>query len=356
MKHFYNIKGILGGLVLLGLGFSAGAQQDYHFSQFFAAPITYNPATAGAFEADVRGSLVYRNQWSSVAEPYTTYGLSADMPLQVGNSRVSRDFIGIGLSVVNDKAGTSGFNTLNAAANVSYAIDLGGTEINPHFVAVGLQFGFLQRSTDLNKVTWENQWNGTGFNQGVNSGEPVAGNWAETDIDLGGGITYFYSFNDYTRMLVGGAVLHANKPKSVYFTGEEAMMRKFTLHGSMAISQPDANVTYLPHVFVMFQGPYRIIDVGSEIEFSLWERTEFTNFKNNLSTNIGAYYRYKDAMYLVGRVNYYDFSIGISYDFTLSGLNNFNNGNGGVELVLGYRTRFSGPGAQRQRLMNSKGL
>lgn len=345
----------IAALLLFAMG--AGAQQDYHFSQFFTSPITYNPANAGAFENDIRAMINYRNQYGSLSgEPYKTIAFATDAPLKLTNLAYDRNFLGVGLSVINDNAGVVGFNNVHITGNVSYAIDLGGSDVNPHFLSVGLQIGFMQRSLNLDKGTWENQWTGIDFNQGISSGEALTGTVNEANFDLGGGISWYNSIDEHTKLLIGASMLHANAPKVNILGSDEALMRKYIGHVSLAATPEGSDVTYLPNLFVMFQGPNRIIDVGSEIEFSFWDRTAFTDFRNNLSMNIGAYYRYKDAIYFVGRANYFDFSLGISYDFTASRLSESNKGRGGVELVLSYRKSFSGPGTNRQKLIRSKGL
>ena len=332
------------------------AQQDFHYSQFFASPITYNPANSGAFEDDIRGTLNYRNQYGSVAEPYRTFGLSVDAPIKISNDAYDQNFLGVGLTVVNDNAGTIDFNQLHIAGSAAYAIDLGGTEPNPHYISLGLQIAFVQRSMNFTNSTWETQWTGTNFNQSASSGEAYVGNLTEANVSLGGGISWFNAISDNARILAGAAVLNANTPSMELLGREDDLLRKYTGHVSMAVAPETQSVIYYPNLFVMFQGPNRIIDIGSEVEFSLWERTDFTDFKNNLSLNLGAYYRVQDAIYFIGRVNYYDLSLGVSYDFTASQLSENNNGQGGVELVIGYRTTFSGPGTNRQKLIRSKGL
>ncbi|HKK40052.1 MAG TPA: PorP/SprF family type IX secretion system membrane protein [Cryomorphaceae bacterium] len=335
---------------------TAHAQQDFHYSQFFASPITYNPANSGAFEDDIRGALNYRNQYGSIAEPYRTFGLSVDAPIKISNDAYDQNFLGVGLTVVNDNAGTIDFNQLHIAGSAAYAIDLGGTEQNPHYISLGLQVAFIQRSMNFTNSTWETQWTGTNFNQSVSSGEAYVGELTEANVSLGGGISWFNAFSDNARILAGAAVLNANTPSMELLGQQNDLLRKYTAHVSMAIAPETQSVTYYPNLFVMFQGPNRIIDIGSEVEFSLWDRTEFTDFRNNLSTNLGAYYRYQDAIYFIGRINYYDLSLGVSYDFTASQLSENNNGQGGVELVIGYRTTFNGPGTNRQKLIRSKGL
>ncbi len=346
----------IGCLILCALPLRLSAQQDYHFSQFFAAPITYNPAMAGAYEGDFRSMLNYRNQYSALSQPFRTMAFTADMPIKISQEERDQNFLGAGLQVISDNSGTLDFNTLHVAGSLSYALDLGGTSSNPNFIAVGLQFGFMQRTLDFNNATWETQWNGIGFDPSVNSQEGYRGIMQENNLLLGGGATWFKSLDETTRLVVGAALLNANAPRVEMLGEENALLRKVVFHAGMSIEREEAMMTFLPNMFVMFQGPNRIIDIGSEVEFSLWDRTQFTDFRNNLSTNVGAYYRYQDAIYFIGRVNYYDFSLGISYDFTTSGLNRGNNGQGGVELVLGYRTRFSGPGTGRQKLTKSKGL
>lgn len=343
-------------LLFFLLALASNAQQDFHYSQFFTAPITYNPANAGAFEDDIRGTLNYRSQYGSVAEPYNTFGLSVDAPIKISKDAYDQNFLGLGLTVVNDNAGTIDFNQLHIAGSAAYAIDLGGTEQNPHFISLGLQIAFNQRSMNFGNSTWETQWTGTNFNQSISSGEAYTGELSEANVSVGAGISWFNSLDDNARILIGGAVLHANTPAMELLGQQDDLYRKYTGHVSMAVAPVSQSVTYYPNLFVMFQGPNRIIDIGSEIEFSLWDRTEFTDFRNNLSTNIGAYYRFQDAIYFIGRINYHDLSLGISYDFTASQLSENNNGQGGVELVIGYRTTFNGPGTNRQQLIRSKGL
>jgi len=332
------------------------AQQDFHHSQFFTSPITYNPANSGAFDADIRGALNYRNQYSSVSEPYTTMGLSVDAPIKLSNDAYDQNFLGLGLTVVNDNAGVIDFNQFYVAGSGAYAIDLGGTEERPHFISVGLQVAFIQRSMNFGNATWENQWTGTNFNQGIASFEDYTGQLTESNVSVGGGVSWYNAYSDNARILVGAAVLNANRPSLELLGRTDDLYRKFTGHVSMAVAPEKQSVIYYPNLFVMFQGPNRIIDIGSEIEFAIWDRTDQTNAKNNLSTNLGAYYRFQDAIYFIGRLNYFDFSFGISYDFTASQLTENNNGQGGAELVLTYRTLLSGPGSSRQKLKRSKGL
>lgn len=43
--------------------------QDIHFSQFYEAPLSRNPALAGIFTGNLRVQLLHRNQWATIDVP-----------------------------------------------------------------------------------------------------------------------------------------------------------------------------------------------------------------------------------------------------------------------------------------------
>ena len=55
--------------------------QDIHFSQYYASPMTVNPAYTGMFNGTYRVGANYRNQWASVSVPYKTFAAYADYGL-----------------------------------------------------------------------------------------------------------------------------------------------------------------------------------------------------------------------------------------------------------------------------------
>src|SRR6188472_364581 len=88
----------IAGLLSSTLVFS----QDIHFSMFNYAPMTLNPANAGA-EDEIRVNLNYRSQWKSVTSQFKTMAGSYDMRIaKVGNGVLTG-----GLNFFNDKAGDS---------------------------------------------------------------------------------------------------------------------------------------------------------------------------------------------------------------------------------------------------------
>src|SRR5215467_12867108 len=81
----------------------SASAQDIHFSQYYSAPLTINPALTGGFAGDYRAGVNYRTQWGSVTVPYRTFDLYGD--LNIGRRLISRNFWAVGLNVISDRAG-----------------------------------------------------------------------------------------------------------------------------------------------------------------------------------------------------------------------------------------------------------
>ena len=72
--------------------------QDLHFSQIFETPLLRNPALAGLFSGDVRVQSVYRSQWNSVTDAYSTVSANGEYKLLVGESA---DYLTIGGQILS---------------------------------------------------------------------------------------------------------------------------------------------------------------------------------------------------------------------------------------------------------------
>src|SRR2546430_13248645 len=77
--------------------------QDPHFSQFFASPLTLNPAFTGKFDGNLRIAGNYRNQWPSINRAYTTATVSIDFPI-MKNRIAANDTWGLGLMGYTDQS------------------------------------------------------------------------------------------------------------------------------------------------------------------------------------------------------------------------------------------------------------
>ncbi len=117
------------------------AQQIPSFSLFQENGFVLNPAIVGS-EQKAKVLASYRRQWMSVEQAPETQTVSALLPFYKKN-------IGIGIFVVNDQTGPTGFTELN----LSYAYHLAFKKINPFFhsaiaknskISIGVSFSLRQ--------------------------------------------------------------------------------------------------------------------------------------------------------------------------------------------------------------------
>src|SRR6201985_3985684 len=89
---------------------AAAKAQDPGFSQFFASPLTLNPALTGKFNGVVRVAGNYRNQWPSINNAFITSTISVDAPILT--SRLpENDTWGIGFMAMTDKTASGILNS-----------------------------------------------------------------------------------------------------------------------------------------------------------------------------------------------------------------------------------------------------
>ncbi len=91
--------------------------QDIHFSQYYAAPLTLNPAATGDFDGLFRFTGIYRNQWlgvSNVKPFFSTPSVGVDFALlddKFEGTKIEGSKLGVGLHFTNDQQNESTFST-----------------------------------------------------------------------------------------------------------------------------------------------------------------------------------------------------------------------------------------------------
>ncbi|PCI95057.1 MAG: hypothetical protein COB15_12650 [Flavobacteriales bacterium] len=322
-------------IIVLAVLFSSNlfGQQDVHFSQFFSSPLTLNPANAGIFDGDLRAIMNYRSQWGAVSKSYSTMAASIDMPVV---KKMQGGMFGFGLNFFKDAAGDSRMSTTNVALSLAYHLDVSGGH-NNHFISLGFQGGTIQRSIAYSNLTWDNQWNEYEFDQTVlpaNLGDLTVSSVSALDVSTG--FHWYYAPDAKNRFFAGLSMFHANSP-NIGFNTESKLMRKYTLHGGGEIGMTEGDFALTPNFVFVRQGANQYFDIGTELKYFLQKSTTFTNYKNIMYVSFGPYLRYGDAMYVVARFNWTGVTAAISYDFNLSGLSAASSGNGGFEVMLGYK-------------------
>ena len=122
-----------------------GGCQDIHFSQYTESPSTLNPASTGVINGEFRVIGNFKDQWRSIANPYTTFSGSYDMPFY--REIITDGSLGFGVSFISDKAGDLQFGT----NQINFSLAANKSVNRENNFSLGLQGGFTQRGIDYTK-------------------------------------------------------------------------------------------------------------------------------------------------------------------------------------------------------------
>jgi type IX secretion system PorP/SprF family membrane protein len=300
------------GIILIS-GLLADAQ-DAQFSQFYANPLYLNPAFAGSQRCP-RVNLNFRNQWpglpSSEGKTFVTYSASYDQHFDGING-------GVGLLVLQDRAGAGTLNTTNV--NLMYSYQL---QVNRKFtIRAGMQAGYLQKNVDWNNLTFGDQIDPRrGFI--YNTNEIPITNGVRT-VDFSAGVV------GYTDMFYGGfAVHHLTEPNESLTTASppSPLPKKFTVHGGALIPLGDRNSSFSISPNILYQRQAQF----SQINFGVYaSKGPFVG---------GLWLRNKDSFIALVGITYEMLRVGYSYDLTVSQLTNRSGGSHEISLAMQFECK-----------------
>ena len=210
--------------------------QDPHFSQFFASPLTINPANTGNFSGSLRAALNSRTQLPEFNNAYATKTLSIDAPIFKKYIKED-DKLSVGLLILSDQSGNKLLNDNNIAASVSYSKAL--DENANHSIAVGFQANYSMYRFDPLKANFEDQLTAAGFTG--SSAELILGNnFTKNTTDINVGILYTGSTSDNNIFYVGASYYHFAKPTVGFITPTYFANSRVNLHGGAYFSLSSA--------------------------------------------------------------------------------------------------------------------
>jgi len=316
MKEF-----ILTGLAMLLMFFAikVNAQVDPHFSQYYAYPLWLNPALTGVVDGNARLTANYKDQWTGLDNGFKTLAISGDF-------RTS-DRIALGFNVLDQKAGTAGYNYLSGYGSFAYQVPV--SENGYHKLSFGVQAGLIYRGFDVNKLQMDDQYNPLlGYDPTIATTENFSST-AATLFDANAGVFYYDGTpSGRVNVFAGFSAGHLAAAKDAFANGGlgARIPMRYTFHGGLRIAAADF-MDLTPHVIYMKQQHAELKAVGLNAEF---------NLDTDCSVTVGALCRFKDAA--VGSVgfNVKNLIIGLSYDYTTSSLQKSSGFGGGYELSLSY--------------------
>lgn len=303
---------------------SAAHAQDLHFSQYFNSPLLINPANTG-FEpdADWRLGVNYRNQWASISNnPYKTFSAWGDA--QLFNRRFDNGWMGVGGALLRDVAGSGNLSSTKAYGSVAYHQMLGLSSL----LSVGFTGGIVNKSVDLAKLTFDDQWNGKFFDITIPNGEPFAySSVYYFDMQVGVNYAWFPTENAYVN--AGVSVMHLNKPNESFFNTNNPLNetnRRYTFFLNGSFKQNDQWILS-PNLYYSRMASSEELVLGLLANYNL-------SGDGNTQLIGGMYVRKGDAVIPMAGYQWNGFKLVISYDVTTSGLSAYNQSRGAYELSI----------------------
>ena len=298
--------------------------QDIHFSNWQMSPINLNPANAGMFDGDGRLIFNYRNQWKAVPVTYNTISFAADINL-------NKSFI-----KGTDEAMGFIFNT-DISGDGSYTITDVKIPINHKFsfkkdttltVALGLIAGITNLNITASKLSYDQQWDGDAYNQGLNNGENFS-KQSKIFGDVSLGTIIQKRFNQKIKATVGYAINHLNKP-NISFNNTPGVVLRVKHTESLQLKYSFNQVSAI--MFEYYgnqQQKFRENLLGLSYYHTIDPKT-------NTVFNVGILTRIKDAVITTVGLEYNNMRLQASYDYNYSQFKRATNGRGGFEISFIY--------------------
>ena len=235
---------------LLGLLYLRAAAQDPAFSQFFASPLTLNPALTGKFNGIIRVAGNYRNQWPNINNAFVTSTISADGTI-FRNRLPETDLWGLGLMIMSDKTANGILTSNYVSLSTSYHKSL--DENGYHQLGIGFQGTYANKRLDGTKLNFEDELDQQG-GWTIPSAETIDGHQVNLGyFDMNAGILYNGTTDGADNFYLGASMYHINEPKES-FTGNAhyTLHPRLTVHGGGSFPLSSANGTNYIH----FSGLY----------------------------------------------------------------------------------------------------
>jgi len=329
------MKKILLGVSAALVFISSVKAQDAHFTQYFATPLTLNPALTGLVQCDLRVAANYRSQWGSVSSnPYTTASISFDMATLKGKLN-NGDALGVGVLAMYDKSGIGALTNINIGLSVAYHKAL-GTE-KRHNISLGIQGMLVQKSIDFNKLKFEDQYNpGSGLPE-YNTGENIS-NTDLTYPDFNAGLMYSGRVSDHATAYAGFSYYHLTQPVETFLKKDSDSTTDHKIHSRQTAylgGSFDLNENVVLYASGLYQAQAKASEVifGAAVGFVLNPGYD-PEFQKSTVLYLGGWYRYGDAISPYVGLEWSKMQLGISYDVNVSSFTPATNGNGAYEISL----------------------
>jgi type IX secretion system PorP/SprF family membrane protein len=300
--------------------------QDPHFSQFFASPLTLNPAFTGKFNGTWRLAANHRDQWPSIPKAYVTSSASIDFPI-LKNFIPQDDVFGIGLSGVSDASANNILKLNYGSASMSYhkALDEDGYNT----IGAGFQATYSSLSLDVSRLTFGEMLTQNGFTD-ISKRETLTNGNNQSYFDVNAGLLFSGSSNGINNYYLGVSMYHINRPTVSFIDKNWNLSGRITVHGGGSFPLND-QLTLHSSVIHQIQNKASETTIGAAIAANLNQDQE-----KPTSVYLGSWIRLNDAIIPYVGLEFGGLRIGASYDLNISSLKAATSTRGGSEISLIY--------------------
>jgi len=282
--------------------------QDPEFTQFYSNPVYLNPAFAGSTQSGRLG-INFRNQWAGIDNPFRTLSISYDQ-------YVKKVTGGFGIQFVNDGAGSGTYHSNSIAGVYSYH-----TVLNRKYnLNVGARAGYTEKSIKWSEMTFGDMIDPErGF---VYESKELIPLKSRGYLDLSTGVII------YSKDLFAGLGVHHLHEPITSLSGDYKLQRRYSLHAGMNLkmgNQIRGEYTLSPNVLYTRQGEFSQLNMGLYLHTGV--------------ITAGVWYRTTDAIILLFGVKTSKYTIGYSFDMTISRLTMGTGGAHELSFVVKLPTR-----------------
>lgn len=332
--------------VCLGISVSALAQ-SFHFSQYNVNHALINPGLTGA-KSHHQGSTVFRSQWQSVGSGITTLGASYETRLGPVEATIadSSKHLSKFRNIENMAAGISCFqlrsNEGYSQLNVLFALASRYYLTRESFLSIGMQGAFGQVNQGGASLIYPNQFMGNGYDPNLPNGETVQMD-SKTYGFFNAGLSWVYSRDmqglrtyDQLYASAGLSVYYINRPQ-IGRDPKAKIHNHFVFHGEVEFGINQTPYSLNTMYLVQVNGPSKEFVFGAIAKYALRDQSKYTGLIQSSKIGIGLHHRINDAVIVQSIFEWQRWCAGISYDITISTLNQASLYRGGMELTLAYR-------------------
>ncbi|WP_044103547.1 PorP/SprF family type IX secretion system membrane protein [Neolewinella persica] len=317
--------------------------QDFHYSQFYNAPLHLNPALTGIFRGDIRAMGNYKSQWTDVPVDYKTVTLAVDKKfLKV----INKDGFFSGGVVFNyDRAGDSKLTWANLDLNLSYTKVFSPKAI----LSVGGKAALIQRSFDQGNLRFNNNFDELrgDVNLGLPTGEAFdSDGHIFPDFSIGINLRLqskqtselVFRNDRRTKLDLGVALHHLLTPDQAFYDDFKVPLERRLSPYVTGTLQVLPSVDAVAGITYQNQGSFYdelVMMLGGKV----WVKNTLGK-QISLMAGMGLRRdKIQDAYWPTFEVSYNNLKVGLNYDFNTSQFDIATENRGGMELSVRYLIR-----------------